>query len=171
MQAISSRSIRCHPPGALVLAGLFVVVGLAIPGYAQTVTSKKSSTDKKETTVTQLATAQVDSDPYNATVEIRAFHVNVPEDQLVELRQRVASTRWPDKETVSNATQGVQLATMQKLAHYWATDYDWRKVEAKLNALPQFVSNIDGLDIHFIHVRSKNPNALPVIITHGWPGL
>src|ERR1700692_2954918 len=170
MQAISSRSIPCHPPGALVLAGLFVVVGLAIPGYTQTVTSKKSSTEKKETTRTQLATAQVDSDPYNATVEIRAFHVNVPEDQLVELRRRVAATRWPDKEIVSDATQGVQLATMQKLAYYWATDYDWRKVEAKLNALPQFVSNIDGLDIHFIHVRSKNPNALPVIITHGWPG-
>src|SRR4030081_988284 len=170
MQAISSRSIRCHPPGALVLAGLFVVVGLAIPGYTQTVTSKKSSTDKKETTVTQLATAEVDSDPYNATVEIRAFHVNVPEDQLVELRRRVAATRWPGKETVSDATQGVQLATMQKLAHYWATDYYWRKAEGELNALPQFVSNIDGLDIHFIHVRSKNPNALPVIITHGWPG-
>src|SRR5712675_401391 len=170
MQAISSRSIRCHPPGALVLAGLFVVVGLAIPGYTQTVTSKKNSTDKKETTVTQLATAQVDRDPYNATVEIRAFHVNVPEDQLVELRRRVAAKRWPGKETVSDATQGVQLATMQKLAHYWATDYDWRKAEAKLNALPQFVSNIDGLDIHFIHVRSKNPSALPVIITHGWPG-
>jgi len=102
MQAISSRSIRCHPPGALVLAGLFVVVGLAIPGYTQTVTSKKSSTGKKETTVTQLATAQVDSDLYNATVEIRAFHVNVPEDQLVELRRRVAATRWPDKETVSD---------------------------------------------------------------------
>src|ERR1700688_4461709 len=170
MQAISSRSIRCHPPGALVLAGLFVVVGLAIPGYTQTVTSKKSSTEKQETTRTQLATAQVDSDPYNATVGIRAFHVNVPEDQLVELRRRVAATRWPDKEIVSDATQGVQLATMRKLAHYWATDYDWRKVEAKLNALPQFVSNIDGLDIHFIHVRSKNPNALPVIITHGWPG-
>src|SRR5258708_4448611 len=170
MQAISSRSIPCHPPGALVLAGLFVVVGLAIPGHTQTVTSKKNSTDKKETTVTQLATAQVDSDPYNATVEIRAFHANVPEDQLVELRRRVAATRWSDKETVSDATQGVQVATMQKLAQYWATDYDWRKVEAKLNALPQFVSNIDGLDIHFIHVRSKNPNALPVIITHGWPG-
>src|SRR6195256_5279990 len=170
MQAISSRSIRCHPSGPLVLAGLFVVVGLAIPGYTQTVTSKKSSADQKETTVTQLATAQVDSDPYNETVEIRAFHVNVPEDQLVELRRRVAATRWPGKETVSDATQGVQLATMQKLAQYWATDYDWRKVEAKLNALPQFVTDIDGLEIHFIHVRSKHPNALPVVITHGWPG-
>src|ERR1700686_4627661 len=153
MQAISSRSIPCHPPGALVLAGLFVVVGLAIPGYTQTVTSKKSSTEKKETTRTQLATAQVDSDPYNATVEIRAFHVNVPEDQLVELRRRVAATRWPGKETVSDATQGVQLATMQKLAHYWGTDYDWRREEAKLNALPIFVTNIDGLDIHLINFR------------------
>src|SRR6202045_2465979 len=170
MQAISSRSIPCHPPGALVLAGLCVVVGLAIPGYTQTVTSKKSSKDKKETSVTQLATAQVDSDPYNATVQIRAFHINVPEEQLVELRRRVAATRWPGKEPVSDATQGVQLATMQKLAHYWATDYDWRKVEARLNALPQFVTTIDGLDIHFIHVRSKEANALPVIVTHGWPG-
>src|SRR6202163_3555968 len=97
MQAISSRAIRCHPPGALVLAVLFVVVGLAIPGYTQTVTSKKSSTDKKETSVTQLATAQVDSDPYKATVEIRAFHINVPEEQLVELRRRVAEPRGPAK--------------------------------------------------------------------------
>src|SRR5260370_29873270 len=128
MQAISSRSIRCHPPDALVLAGLFVVVGLAIPGYTQTVASKNSSIDKKETTVTQLATAQVDSDPYNATVEIRAFHVKVPEDQLVELRRRVAATRWPGKETVGDATQGVHLATIQKPAHYCATPYDYRTV-------------------------------------------
>jgi len=118
MQAISSRSIPCHPPGALVLAGLFVVVGLAIPGIHANRHIKEKLYRKKETTRTQLATAQVDSDPYNATVEIRAFHVNVPEDQLVELRRRVAATRWPDKEIVSDATQGVQLATMRKLAHY-----------------------------------------------------
>ena len=86
------------------------------------------------------------------------------------LRERVAATRWPDQETVADDSQGVQLATMQELARYWATDYDWRKCEAKLNALPQFVTEIDGLDIHFIHVRSKHANALPVIITHGWPG-
>jgi hypothetical protein len=101
---------------------------------------------------------------------IRPFHMDFSEDALSDLRRRIAATRWPDKETVADASQGVQLATMQKLAQYWATDYDWRKCEAKLNALPQFVTNIDGLEIHFIHVRSKNPNALPVIITHGWPG-
>ena len=102
---------------------------------------------------------------------IRPFTVPVaPQSALDDLRKRVAATRWPEKETVSDMTQGVQLATMQKLASYWGKDYDWRKCEAKLKALPQFVTTIDGLDIHFIHVRSKNPNALPVIITHGWPG-
>jgi pimeloyl-ACP methyl ester carboxylesterase len=101
---------------------------------------------------------------------IRPFRVSVPEAELVDLRRRITATRWPGKETVADSSQGVQFATMQKLAHYWATDYNWRKVEARLNALPQFVTTIDGLDIHFIHVRSKNANALPVIITHGWPG-
>jgi len=101
---------------------------------------------------------------------IRAFHVNVPEAELNELRRRINATRWPERETVTDASQGVQLATMQKLAHYWVTEYDWRKCEAKLNALPQFVTEIDGVDIHFIHVRSKHQNALPLIITHGWPG-
>jgi pimeloyl-ACP methyl ester carboxylesterase len=102
--------------------------------------------------------------------DIRPFHVNVPETELIELRRRINATRWPDRETVTDSSQGVQLATMQKLARYWATDYDWRKVEAKLNALPQFITTIDGLDIHFIHVRSKHENALPLIVTHGWPG-
>jgi len=102
---------------------------------------------------------------------IRPFTVPVvSQAALDDLRKRVAATRWPEKETVNDMTQGVQLATMQKLSRYWATDYDWRKCEAKLKALPQFVTTIDGLEIHFIHVRSKNPNALPVIITHGWPG-
>jgi pimeloyl-ACP methyl ester carboxylesterase len=101
---------------------------------------------------------------------IRPFHVNVPEAELTELRRRINATRWPERETVTDASQGVQLATIQKLARYWATDYDWRKVEAKLNALPQFMTEIDGLDIHFIHVRSKHENALPLIVTHGWPG-
>jgi len=100
---------------------------------------------------------------------IRPFHVNFPQVALDDLRQRVGATRWPGKETVTDATQGVQLATMQKLARYWQTDYDWRKFEARLNALSQFMTNIDGVDIHFIHVRSKHSNALPLIITHGWP--
>ncbi len=102
--------------------------------------------------------------------EIRPFRFDVPDEQLVDLRRRIAATKWPEQETVTDASQGVQLATIQKLARYWGTDYDWRKVEARLSALPQFVTTIDGLDIHFIHVRSKNPNALPMIIAHGWPG-
>jgi pimeloyl-ACP methyl ester carboxylesterase len=101
---------------------------------------------------------------------IRPFHVNIPEADLTDLRRRINATRWPEKETVADATQGVQLATMQALASYWGKDYDWRKCEARLNSYPQFMTNIDGLDIHFIHVRSKNPNALPMIVTHGWPG-
>jgi pimeloyl-ACP methyl ester carboxylesterase len=101
---------------------------------------------------------------------IRPLRAHVPDAQLADLKRRVKSTRWPERETVTDASQGVQLATMQKLARHWATDYDWRKVEARLNALPNFVTEIDGLDIHFIHVRSKHANALPVIVTHGWPG-
>jgi pimeloyl-ACP methyl ester carboxylesterase len=101
---------------------------------------------------------------------IRRLRVHAPESQLIDLKRRIKATRWPERETVTDASQGVQLATMQKLARYWATDYDWRKVEARLNALPQFVTEIDGLDVHFIHVRSKDANALPVIVTHGWPG-
>jgi pimeloyl-ACP methyl ester carboxylesterase len=103
-------------------------------------------------------------------MNIRPFHVNVQEAELTELRRRINATRWPERETVTDASQGVQLATIQKLARYWATDYDWRKCEAKLNAVPQFIIEIDGLDIHFIHVRSKHENALPLIVTHGWPG-
>jgi pimeloyl-ACP methyl ester carboxylesterase len=104
------------------------------------------------------------------TDAIRPFHINIPDDALADLRRRVAATRWPEKETVADESQGVQLATMQALARYWATDYKWRKVEARLNALPQFITTIDGLDIHFIHVRSKHVDALPLIVTHGWPG-
>jgi pimeloyl-ACP methyl ester carboxylesterase len=102
--------------------------------------------------------------------DIRPFRVSFPDTDLAELRRRVRATRWPDRETVADASQGVQLATMQKLAAYWATEHDWRKVEARLNAVPNFMTTIDGLDIHFIHVRSKHENALPLVITHGWPG-
>jgi pimeloyl-ACP methyl ester carboxylesterase len=101
---------------------------------------------------------------------IRPFRVNVADGALVDLRRRIAATRWPDRETVADRSQGAQLAKLQELARYWGTDYDWRKAEAKLNALPQFVTTIDGLDIYFIHVRSRHPNALPIIMTHGWPG-
>jgi pimeloyl-ACP methyl ester carboxylesterase len=101
---------------------------------------------------------------------IRPFRVDFPDEALADLKRRIAATRWPEREIVADQSQGVQLATVQKLARYWATDYDWRKCEAKLNALPQFITEIDGVDIHFIHVRSKHQNALPLIVTHGWPG-
>src|SRR5437867_11465941 len=105
-----------------------------------------------------------------AETAVRPFSVDIPEEKLVDLRQRLAATRWPERETLTDNTQGVQLGTIQELARYWMTDYDWRKCETKLNALPQFMTEIDGLDIHFIHVRSKHENALPMIVTHGWPG-
>jgi pimeloyl-ACP methyl ester carboxylesterase len=101
---------------------------------------------------------------------IRPFRINVPDDQLVDLRRRIVATRWPDRETVNDRSQGVQLAEFKEMVRYWGTDYDWRKAEARLNAWPQFITTIDDVDIHFIHVRSRHPNALPIIITHGWPG-
>src|SRR5215211_8310501 len=103
-------------------------------------------------------------------IDIRPFQVEIPEEELAELRRRIKATRWPSRELVPDRSQGVQLATLQELARYWATDYDWRKAEAKLNALPQFTTEIDGVDIHFIHIRSPHENALPLIMTHGWPG-
>ena len=120
------------------------------------------------------ATPQTGSDSprpgSDETADVRPFRVNVPEAELTELRRRVEATRWPQREPVTDSSQGVQLATIQELARYWATDYDWRTCEARLNALPQFMTEIDGLDIHFIHVRSKHDDALPLIVTHGWPG-
>jgi pimeloyl-ACP methyl ester carboxylesterase len=110
------------------------------------------------------------SSTVETATEIRPFHVVIPDEQLEELRRRIAATHWPSKELVPDRSQGVQLATLQELARYWTTDYDWRKAEAKLNALPQFTTEIDGLEIHFIHVKSAHENALPLIMTHGWPG-
>ena len=103
-------------------------------------------------------------------IDIRPFHVEIPEEQLAELRRRITATRWPSKELVDDRTQGVQSAALQALARYWASEHDWRKTEAKLNALPQFTTEIDGVEIHFIHVKSEHENALPLIMTHGWPG-
>jgi pimeloyl-ACP methyl ester carboxylesterase len=103
-------------------------------------------------------------------VEVRPFRISVPDEAIVDLRRRIAATRWPDRETVTDDSQGVPLATMQELARYWSEKHDWRRVEAKLNSLPQFVTEIDGLDIHFIHVRSRHEDALPMVVTHGWPG-
>src|SRR6266699_222310 len=112
----------------------------------------------------------LDTPRETATDTIRPFQFHASDEDLADLRQRIKATRWPEKEPVADFSQGVPLATMQKLARYWTTEYDWRKVEAKLNSYPQFITEIDGLDIHFVHVRSKEKNALPVIVTHGWPG-
>jgi Epoxide hydrolase N terminus len=106
----------------------------------------------------------------NADPEIRPFHVDISDEVVADLRRRIAAWRPPEREPVDDQSQGVQLATVQELANYWATDYDWRRCEAKLNALSQFVTEIDGLDVHFIHVRSPQQNALPLIVSHGWPG-
>jgi hypothetical protein len=138
-----------------VAAGAFALVLLSSPSYSQTAPAADAQ-------ASVIATAEDNA--------IRPFHNNIPEEALVDLRRRIAATRWPERETVTDASQGVQLATTQKLARYWATDYDWRKCEATLNAQPQFITEIDGLDIHFIHVHSKHENALPLIVTHGWPG-
>jgi pimeloyl-ACP methyl ester carboxylesterase len=147
-------------------------------GLTSRVTTRRNLTARKVVASLALAAAAIPAIAGNgdgaASKEnanaIRPFHVNVPKAELTELRKRINATKWPEREIVSDTSQGVQLATMQKLARYWATDYDWRKIETKLNALPQFITEIDGVDIHFIHVRSKHSNALPVIITHGWPG-
>lgn len=133
-----------------------------------------TNTDGKESTMTQVEQVATRT-ARPARVEhgeaaIRPFNVKVPEAALADLRRRLVATRWPDKETVADDSQGAQLAKLQELVRYWGTDYDWRKAEAKLNAFPQFVTKIDGVDIHFIHVRSRHANAMPIIITHGWPG-
>src|SRR5271165_1926397 len=106
----------------------------------------------------------------SSETEIRPFRVDMPDEAIADLRRRIAAARWPAKELVADRSQGVQLATIQELARYWTTDYDWRACEATLNALPQFTTQIDGVDIHFLHVKSADPGALPLIITHGWPG-
>src|SRR2546422_745371 len=131
----------------------------------QGLTGKVSVTPRRCSHMTPPATARE-----TATDAIRPFQFHASDQDLADLRQRIKATRWPEKEPVADFSQGVPLATMQKLARYWTTEYDWRKVEAKLNSYPQFITEIDGLDIHFIHVRSKEKNALPVIVTHGWPG-
>jgi pimeloyl-ACP methyl ester carboxylesterase len=162
MKEPDDRSRRSFLKGSSML-GLTVVFTPAT--ISEAFADSQSNTSQKENTMAQTSAA-----PAADKTTIRPFQVNVPEAELTELRRRINSTRWPDRETVTDESQGVPLATIQELARYWATDYDWRKIEAKLNAVPQFITEIDGLDIHFIHVRSKHENALPLIVTHGWPG-
>ncbi|HEX8905179.1 MAG TPA: epoxide hydrolase, partial [Longimicrobiaceae bacterium] len=139
--------------------GLGICLSAPAPGYAQTQVNTANAP------AAAPASRRADADE-----AIRPFRAHVPDADLADLRRRLAATRWPDRETVADPSQGAQLANLQELVRYWATDYDWRKAEAKLNDFPQFTTTIDGVDIHFIHVRSRHPNALPLIITHGWPG-
>jgi pimeloyl-ACP methyl ester carboxylesterase len=176
--AKANRTFGTLGQRALVSIIAVAVMAFAVPTYVQTVPATETHSvssfreattiRQKETKMTQAVKVQSAASAENKS--IRPFRINVPEDAIVDLRRRINATKWPERETVTDATQGVQLATMRELARYWQTDYDWRKVEARLNALPQFMTEIDGLDIHFIHVRSKHENALPLIVTHGWPG-
>ncbi|UNJ81400.1 epoxide hydrolase family protein [Metabacillus dongyingensis] len=120
--------------------------------------------------MTQTSTKQQSNEQPTDKNAIRPFHVNVPEEEITELKRRINATRWPEKETVADQSQGTQLATIQELARYWADEYDWRKIESRINSYPHFITEIDGLDFHFIHVRSKHENAMPILIAHGWPG-
>jgi pimeloyl-ACP methyl ester carboxylesterase len=149
-------------------SGIIVVAAMMVLALSST-SARRVGVAALAATVVGIASTPVAA-AENSDTAIRPFKVKVPEADLAELRRRIVATKWPEPEPVPDASQGVQLATMQKLAHYWATDYDWRKFEARLNALPQFTTKIDGLDIHFIHVRSRHPNAMPLIVTHGWPG-
>jgi pimeloyl-ACP methyl ester carboxylesterase len=156
-------------PASTYLLGLVL---LAAPCYAQAGQVALVGADhptRKEISMTAV-TSRADAVRDTVPDGIRPFKVHIPEEALVDLRQRIAATRWPEKETVADESQGVPLATMRELARYWETNYDWRKAEAKLSALPQLTTTIDGLDIHFIHVRSREKNALPLVINHGWPG-
>ena len=138
--------------------------------------SSRSSSTRRDVLAASAATFGLSlaglsiSAPALSDTTIRPFQVHMPEAALADLRRRIAETRWPDKETVTDRSQGNQLAKLQEIVRYWGSDYDWRKVEARLNALPMFVTEIGGVDIHFIHVRSKHENALPLVVTHGWPG-
>ncbi|MBV8156964.1 MAG: alpha/beta fold hydrolase, partial [Dyella sp.] len=153
---VSNAVIRSFPRIPFAIAA--ATASLTFGGYVQPARAADATTK----TVVAKATSADES--------IRPFKVHVPQAQLDELRRRINATRWPDRELVDDGSQGIQTAQVQELVRYWGTKYDWRKAEAQLNALPQFVTKIDGLDIHFIHVRSRNPNALPLILTHGWPG-
>ena len=158
-----------HPQHRVTAATALGLLLIASPGYAQSVAPV---TEAPTMTSQSQSTAPTSARPRAAAegTAVRPFRIRVPKAELVELRRRIMATRWPDKETVGDHSQGVPLAMVRELARYWATDYDWRKCEAKLNAVPQFMTTLDGLDIHFIHVRSKHADALPLIVTHGWPG-
>jgi hypothetical protein len=160
MLAISSSGFfGSRLRGIAKAIGVFGLGALTLPSY---VLAAASTADSASPVSASRERADDDS--------IRPFKYHATNEELTDLRRRIAATKWPSPELVADGSQGVQLETLHEIAQYWQTDYDWRKVEARINALPQFVTTIDGVDIHFIHVRSKRPNALPVIVTHGWPG-
>lgn len=150
---------------AIATCGIALCLAASVSGQA-----RPTTINKKETTMTQTTAVQTQTESTTDRTEIRPFRVKFAEEALADLKRRISAAKWPTKETVADATQGVQLGTMQKLAKYWETGYDLSKLESRLNAYPQFTTEIDGLEIHFIHVRSKEKNAMPMIITHGWPG-
>jgi len=155
-------NLECPMKPHMFLMTVAGVCGLVLAGAARAAAIPKEMT--MTSTLPQSVQAPAASDA------IRPFKVKVPQAAIDDLRRRIAATRWPEKETVDDQSQGAQLARLQELVRYWGTGYDWRKLEARLNALPQFVTTIDGVDIYFIHVRSRHPNALPLLVTHGWPG-
>jgi hypothetical protein len=161
-ESVSNRTRRSFP-AARAIGGALLLLLPAAASYAQTVRTADAQAFVSSPLPEKQSLATLDD-------SIRTCHINVPDEQLVDLRQRLAATRWPGKETVNDGSQGIRLAEMQALVHYRGADYDWRKVEAKLSALPKFVTTIDGVDIQFIHVRSRERNALTLILTHGWPG-
>lgn len=161
LQTIKARATRPPGPFSRLLVALFAAT-VSMPSSAAMLAQQSARGSAQPQKIAAVGTVEDGA--------IRPFRVNVPQEALDDLRRRIAATRWPDKETVADQSQGVQLARLQELVRYWGSGYDWRKAEARLNALPQFVTTIDGVDIHFIHVRSRHKNALPVIITHGWPG-
>jgi len=157
------RDARCVSSAVTALSSFILATSIE----AQTMTTPQAVATDVATVVDRVPAKQRTT---AADSSIRPFRVHVSDEAITDLRRRLQMTRWPDKETVADASQGAQLAKLQELVRYWGTDYDWRKGEAKLNSYPQFKTTIDGVEIHFIHVRSRHPNALPLIITHGWPG-
>jgi pimeloyl-ACP methyl ester carboxylesterase len=160
---MSEMSKKCSPSRRPFWVSAGAVFGVAVLTAFTVWPTTQLTSIQKENSMNTLVSTMTD-------VEIRPFTINIPEEALADLRQRILATRWPSQELVEDRSQGVKLATLREIARYWATEYDWRKVEAELNALPMFITEIDGLDIHFIHIRSKHENALPLIMTHGWPG-
>ena len=154
----------------IALVSVVLCLGLTLSTAAQSPGSHSSKATHQEQTMTQSSATQTSRAHAEDKMAVRPFRANVPDSAIADLRKRIAATRWPTRELVKDRSQGVQLATLQELARYWSTEYNWRRVEARLNALPQFTTTIDGVEIHFIHVKSRHENALPMIMTHGWPG-